>query len=190
MLNKLKNSPGCPSSSIGDAIYTEKQRPRIYHGDASFVYPHPSNSSHQPFVGTYPRIPLLLPRSMSLGYYPSPSSSLLITPLAFPHTNPFIPQRKRHSRLGLHGLELAIGTAKQEEQEANDQQKPSAKSHGARGRRRGCVKRRLRRHMGAVLPFMFVAINISIIIIIHRTSTPPTPPARSSPASRGDIRKP
>lgn len=30
---------------------------------------------------------------MSLGYYPSPSSSLLITPLAFPHTNPFIPQR-------------------------------------------------------------------------------------------------
>lgn len=57
VLNKLKNSPECPSSSIGDAIYTEKQRPRIYHGDASFVYPHPSNPSHQPFVGTYPRIP-------------------------------------------------------------------------------------------------------------------------------------
>lgn len=89
VLNKLKMSPECLSSNIGDAVYTkQKTRPRIYPRDTSFVYPSLTNPSRRHIQEIH-----FLLTPVTPGYYPSPSSypPLPPPPLDPPRDDPFSP---------------------------------------------------------------------------------------------------
>ncbi|KAK1828750.1 hypothetical protein QBC39DRAFT_143026 [Podospora conica] len=123
VLNKSKESPECLSKRHRRCRIYKNKAPvisTVTRRDSCFVYPCPARPFPSQLPGHIQKPIIVVPAPRVLS---SPSPLLLSSPLLC-LCHPNFPDSERKLCLGLHGLELAIGTGKQEREEA----KPSAKA--------------------------------------------------------------